>query len=45
MGAKTIEDVDAILQQREQEKAEDGSSFNVDDFFNAALSRSYSNEE
>ena len=42
-GIKTIDDVNAILDEREQKKAEDGaSSFNVDEFFDAALKRSYS---
>ena len=45
MGAKTLADVDAILTARESEKAQDGSSFNVDDFFSAAISRSYSDKE
>lgn len=44
-GIRTQEDVDALLQKREAEKAEDGSSFNVNEFFNAALSRSYSDKE
>jgi hypothetical protein len=34
-----------MLQKRELEKTDDGSSFNVDDFFNAALSNSYSDNE
>lgn len=41
-GIKTVEDVDALLAQREEQKAKDGSSFDVDDFFEAALKRSYS---
>ena len=44
-GIRTLADVDALLEKREQEKSEDGTSFNVDEFFNAALSRSYSDEE
>ena len=44
-GIRTPSDVDALLQKREQEKSEDSSSFNVNEFFNAALSRSYSDKE
>lgn len=44
-GIRNISDVEALIQKREQEKIDDGSSFNVDDFFNAALSNSYSNNE
>ena len=44
-GIRTLADVEALLQKREQEKVEDGSSFNVDEFFNAALNNSYSNNE
>ena len=44
-GIRTLEDVEVFLEKREQGKVEDGSSFNVDEFFNAALSRSYSDEE
>ena len=43
-GIRTLEDVDELLQKRAQEKNEDGSSFNVDDFFDAALKRSYSDK-
>ncbi len=43
-GIKNIDDVKALLAAREQEKANDGSSFDVDDFFAAALKRSYSEE-
>ena len=44
-GIKTIDDVNALLDEREQKKAEDGaSSFNVDEFFDAALKRSYSDK-
>lgn len=43
-GIKNIEDVKTLLAAREQEKANDGSSFDVDDFFAAALKRSYSEE-
>ena len=45
MGATNINDVENILAEREQEKATDTSSFNVDDFFSAALNRSYSDKE
>lgn len=41
LGAKGIDDVNALLEAREQEKSTEGSSFNVDDFFDAALKRSY----
>ena len=44
-GIRTLADVESLLEKREQDKVEDGSSFNVDEFFNAALSRSYSDEE
>ena len=44
-GAKTAEDIDAILAKRDQEKETEGSSFNVDDFFDAALKRSYSDKQ
>lgn len=43
-GIKTIDDVNALLAVREQEKTVEGSSFDVDDFFTAALKRSYSEE-
>jgi DnaD/phage-associated family protein len=43
-GIKNIEDVNALLAAREQEKVTEGSSFDVDDFFAAALKRSYSEE-
>ena len=43
-GIKNIDDVNALLQAREQEKSDNGSSFDVDDFFEAALKRSYSEE-
>ena len=44
-GIKNIDDVNALLAVREQEKAENTtSSFDVDDFFAAALKRSYSEE-
>ena len=41
-GIKTPSDVEALMQKREEQKAEEGSSFDVDDFFDAALKRSYS---
>jgi DnaD/phage-associated family protein len=44
-GIKTLSDVDAMLEKREQEKREEGSSFNVDEFFNAALGTLYSDKE
>lgn len=43
-GIKNIDDVNALLLSREQEKATDNKSFDVDDFFAAALKRSYSEE-
>ena len=43
-GAKNLDDVNALLAAREDEKATDGKSFDVDDFFTAALNRSYSEE-
>ena len=43
-GVKNIEDVENLIAAREQEKATEGSSFDVDDFFAAALKRSYSEE-
>ena len=43
-GIKNIDDVNALLEAREQEKSNEGSSFDVDDFFAAALKRSYSEE-
>ena len=43
-GVKTLADVDALLAKREEEKARDGSSFDVDDFFDAALKRSYADK-
>lgn len=43
-GIKTIDDVNVLLATREQEKVNSGSSFDVDDFFAAALKRSYSEE-
>lgn len=44
-GIKTVEQVDALVAQREVEKATDGSSFNIDEFFNAALDRSYADKK
>lgn len=43
-GVKTLADVDALLAKREEEKSRDGSSFDVDDFFDAALKRSYADK-
>ena len=43
-GVKTIEEVENLLAKRDEEKAVEGSSFNVDDFFDAALKRSYSDK-
>ncbi len=43
-GARSLEDVQALLSAREIEKEKEGSSFDVDDFFNAALKRSYSDK-
>ena len=45
LGVKTVEDVENLLASREADKVQDGSSFNVDDFFSAAISRSYSDKE
>lgn len=41
-GARTVEDVDKIINAREEAKAIEGKSFDVEDFFDAALKRSYS---
>lgn len=45
-GVRTISDVEVLLEKRAQEKAEkdadSASSFDIDDFFEAALKRSYS---
>jgi DnaD/phage-associated family protein len=43
-GVRTLDDVNALIEKRAQEKSEEGSSFNVDDFFDAALKRSYSDK-
>lgn len=43
-GARTIDDVNAIIAKRQEEKHDKGSSFNVDEFFDAALKRSYSED-
>ena len=40
-GIKTIEDVNELLAKRELERGGEGSSFDVDEFFQAALDRSY----
>ena len=44
-GAKNLDEVNALLEVREQEKRDEGSSFNVDEFFDAALKRSYSDKK
>ena len=45
-GARNLSDVEALLASREQDRAEDGaSSFDVDDFFDAALKRSYADKK
>ena len=43
-GIKNIDEVNSLLAAREEEKVAEGSSFDVDDFFAAALKRSYSEE-
>ena len=47
-GVRTMADVDALLEKREQEKeekqAESGSTFDLDEFFEAAINRSYSDK-
>lgn len=44
-GVRMLEDVDALLAKREEEKKMEGSSFDVDDFFDAALRRSYADKK
>ena len=44
-GIKSIEQIDALIAQREIDKAGEGSSFNIDEFFNAALDRSYADNK
>lgn len=44
-GVRTLEDAEAAIAQRESERTEEGSSFNIDDFFNAAIERSYSDKK
>ena len=44
-GVRSIADVEAMLENRKEEKREEGSSFDLDDFFNAALNNSYSDKE
>lgn len=44
-GLRTLEDVNAALAERERERKDDGSSFNIDDFFNAAIERSYADKK
>lgn len=41
-GIKTLAEIDALQASREEQKALDSSSFDVDDFFDAALKKSYS---
>ena len=43
-GIKNIDDANSLIEARNQEKQQEGSSFDVDDFFAAALNRSYSEE-
>ena len=40
-GLKTVQEVDAAMAEYRRQKAGDGSSFDVDDFFGAALERTY----
>jgi DnaD/phage-associated family protein len=40
-GYRTLEDVDAALAEYKRKKAGDGSSFDVDEWFEAALKRTY----
>ena len=42
---KTLEEIEQYLDKRKAEQEEGASSFDVDDFFNAALKRSYSKEK
>jgi DnaD/phage-associated family protein len=44
-GLVTLEDVDRAMAEYKRKKAGDGSSFDVDDFFNAALERTYGGED
>mgnify|MGYP005612236305 FL=1 len=44
-GIKSVEQIDALIAQREIDKAGESSSFNIDEFFNAALDRSYANKK
>ncbi len=44
-GLKTIDDINAALNKRELEKGGEGSSFDIDEFFNAALDRSYADNK
>lgn len=43
-GYKTVEDVDAAENERNKPAVQNGSSFATDDFYEAALKRSYENE-
>ena len=44
-GVRTLADVEGLLAKREESKAQENGSFNVDDFFSAALKNSYSDKE
>lgn len=44
-GLKNIDDINAALDKRELEKGGEGSSFDIDEFFNAALDRSYADKK
>lgn len=44
-GLRTLEDVNAAIEARAKESADGGSSFNIDDFFNAAIERSYADKK
>ena len=44
-GLKTLDEVEKYLSKVKEEKAESGASFELDEFFNAALGRSYSDKK
>lgn len=44
-GLKTVEQVEAYLSKAAEEKESAGQSFELDEFFNAAISRSYSDKK
>ena len=44
-GLKTLDEIDAYLAKFKEEKGEGQSSFELDEFFNAAISRSYSDKK